>query len=79
MQFFLLKRNRCFDRLEIAAVIDFLDDRKTWELDEIDIAEREFEEDPADGSAVQNADLLPCCVDHDAGKAMPGRVQVEIP
>lgn len=51
-------------RFEVAGVVDFLDYGKAWELDEVDIAEGEFEEDPADGSAVQNADLLPCCVDH---------------
>jgi hypothetical protein len=54
---------------EVAAVVDFFDDGKTWELDEVDVAEREFEEDSAGGSAVHDADLLPCCVDHDCGKA----------
>lgn len=70
---------RCGKGLEIAAVVDLLHYGKTWELDEVDIAQREFEEDPADGSTVQNAHLLPCCVDHTAGKARPAERQVGIP
>jgi hypothetical protein len=54
---------------EVAAVVDLLDDGKAWELDEVDVAEWEFEEDSACGSAMENADLLPCCVDHDCGTA----------
>jgi hypothetical protein len=53
------------EKFEVVAVVDFLDDGKAWELDEVDVAERKFEENPAGGSAVENADLLPCCVDHD--------------
>lgn len=79
VQFFLAHRRSHAHRLKIAAVINLLDDWKAWELNEVDIAEREFEEDSAGGSAVHNADLLPCCVDHDAGKAMPGNEQVGIP
>jgi hypothetical protein len=55
------------EEFEVVAVVDFLDDGKAWELDEVNVAEREFEEDSAGGSAVENADLLPCCVDHDSG------------
>jgi hypothetical protein len=53
------------EEFEVVAVVDLLDDGKAWELDEVDVAERKFEEDSAGGSAVENADLLPCCVDHD--------------
>jgi hypothetical protein len=53
------------EEFEVVAVVDFLDDGKAWELDEVDVAERKLEENPAGGSAVENADLLPCCVDHD--------------
>jgi len=55
------------EEFEVVAVVDFLDDGKAWELDEVDVAEGKFEEDFAGGSAVENADLLPCCVDHDSG------------
>ena len=58
------------DGFEVAAVVDFLDDGEAWELDEVDLAEREFEEDSADGSAVHDADLLPCCVDHDVRESL---------
>ena len=54
---------------EVATVVDFFDDGKAWELDEVDVAEGELEEDSAGGSAVRDADLLPCCVDHDCGTA----------
>jgi hypothetical protein len=65
---------------EVAAVVDLLDDGKVaWELDEVDIAEGKFEEDPADGSAVENADLLPCCVNHAAGKLRLGGNSSESP
>jgi hypothetical protein len=81
MQRFLGRSDRCCccKRLQIAAVVDLLNDRKPWKLDEVDIAEREFEEDPAHGPAVQNADLLPCSVDHTVGKARPGKGRPGIP
>ena len=46
------------DGYEVAGVVDFLDDGKAWELDEVNLAQREFEEDLADGPAVGDADVL---------------------
>jgi hypothetical protein len=49
----------CGERFEIAAIVDLLDDGKTGKLNQVDFAKREFEEDPAGGSAVHDADVLP--------------------
>jgi len=64
---------------EVAAVVNLLDDGKTWELDEVDVAEGELEEDSADGSTVHDADLLPCGIDHDSGKTRLARKHFGIP
>jgi hypothetical protein len=69
----------CGKRFEVAAVVDLLHDGKTGKLDQINFAEREFEEDSAGGSAVDNADVLPCCIAHNSGKTRPVEKQVGIP
>jgi hypothetical protein len=65
--------------LEVPAVVDFFDDGKAGELDEVDLAEGELEEDFADGSAMHDADLLACGVGHNSGKTRPEKRRVGIP
>jgi hypothetical protein len=65
--------------LEIACVVDLLDHGKAWELDEVDLAQRQFEKDSSDRTVGFDADLLACCVDHDSGSVGSRRNRSESP
>jgi hypothetical protein len=64
---------------KVAGVVDFLDDGEAWELDEVDLAQRQFEKDSSHRSAGLDADELAGCVDHDSGSLGLGEDRSESP
>jgi len=66
-------------RYQVTGIVDFLDDRKAGKLDQVHLAQRQFEKDFADGSAVADADVLAWRKDHDWGNVGPAANQSESP